>query len=205
MRGGDPVTSLESDARLEDDHHEHARDNEEPRMIPNIEDSVDPTSKVANKQPFYGMFVNAEVELQVGDLIHTVKVIVRLVAPKGAMEDSYDKNPMLNSLLYDVEFPNGQVKEHSDNVAAENVMCIVRSDGFLANTLKAITCYSKDDFAVGIHDEYFVAPTGIRRFRNTTKGCKFKFVWTNVLESWLTLKALCKCQTLHCLMCDLYN
>ena len=37
---------------------------------------------------------------------------------------------MLNLLLHDVEFPNGQVKEYSANSIAENMLTRVDKDGF---------------------------------------------------------------------------
>ena len=54
--------------------------------------------------------------------MQTGKVIGRSVNHEVAIDGSYDDNPMLNSLSYDVEFPDGQVKEYSTNVIAENML-----------------------------------------------------------------------------------
>ena len=51
--------------------------------------------------------------------MQTGKLIGRSVGPEGAIDISYDDNPMLNSLLYDSEFPDGQVKECSANIIAK--------------------------------------------------------------------------------------
>ena len=74
--------------------------------------------------------INTEVDLQSGELIHTGKVIGRSVNHEGAMHGSYDDNPMLNSFLHDVEFPDGQVKDYSANLIAENMLTRVDTDGF---------------------------------------------------------------------------
>jgi hypothetical protein len=48
--------------------------------------------------------INAEVHLQVGDNLHKAKVIGRAIGPDGRVAGEYDDNPMLNSIVYDVEF-----------------------------------------------------------------------------------------------------
>ena len=99
-------------------------------MTPDIEEHVDSTVRLINQQPFYDVLINAEVELQSGELMQTGKVIGRSVNHEGAIDGSYDDNPMLNSLLYDVEFPDGQVKEYSANLIAENILTRVDHNGF---------------------------------------------------------------------------
>ena len=118
---GDSVTPIKLDVKLEDDFHECADDGEEPMTMPDIKDSVDSTSKVINQQHFYDRLINAEVELQLGDLTQTGKVIGRSVGPEWAVEGSYGSNPMINSLLHDVGF-HRQGKEHSANVIVESML-----------------------------------------------------------------------------------
>ena len=89
---------------------EYEDEDEEPRIIPGIEESVDSAGRLLNQQPFYDRLINAEVELQSGDLMQTGKVIGRSANHEGAIDGSCDDKPMLNSLLCDVEFPDGQVK-----------------------------------------------------------------------------------------------
>ena len=43
----------------------------------------------------------------------------------------FDENPKLNSIVHDVEFSDGQVKDHASNVIAENMLTRVDSEGFL--------------------------------------------------------------------------
>ena len=35
---------------------------------------------------------------------------------------SYQENPILNSIIYDVEFPDAEVKEYAANILAENLL-----------------------------------------------------------------------------------
>ena len=42
---------------------------------------------------------------------------------------NYDPNPLLNSLLCDVQFPDGTMKQYAANVIAENIHAQVANDG----------------------------------------------------------------------------
>ena len=59
-------------------------DDEESRIIPDVEKSVDSTGRLLNQQSFYDRLVNAEVELHLGELIQTGKVIGISVNHEGA-------------------------------------------------------------------------------------------------------------------------
>ena len=47
----------------------------------------------------------------------------------GKVMGSYDDNPIMNSIVYDVEFPDGQVKEYAANILAQNLLSQVDPDG----------------------------------------------------------------------------
>ena len=50
---------------------------------------------------------------------------VKLVGPfkddDGNIIGKYDSNPMLNTMVYDVEFSDGYIREHRANVIANNM------------------------------------------------------------------------------------
>ena len=48
-------------------------DEEKPRIIPEIEDAVDANGKLINQQPAYDTIINAEVRLQLGDVMPLVE------------------------------------------------------------------------------------------------------------------------------------
>ena len=51
-------------------------------------------------------------------------------------------------MVYDVQFPDGQIKEYAANVIAENMYNQVDPDGHNVNLLDSIINYRKDDTAV---------------------------------------------------------
>ena len=60
------------------------------------------------------------------------------------IEGSCDPNYFLNTLNYDVEFSNGEIREHSNDVIAENMHSQVDEDGHSMQILDSIVCPRKD-------------------------------------------------------------
>ena len=94
-----------------------------------VEDIADSTGKLIDQQPAYDQIINAEVQVQLGEEMVNGKVIQRTIGPGGQVTGTYDNNPFLNSIIYDVEFPAGQVKEYAANIIAENMLTQVDSEG----------------------------------------------------------------------------
>ena len=65
-------------------------------------------------------------------------VLQRSIGPDGHIAGKYDDNPALNSIVYDVEFPDGNVKEYSANIIAENMLTQVDSYGFIMTMMEGI-------------------------------------------------------------------
>jgi hypothetical protein len=63
---------------------------------------------------------------------------------------------MLNSMVYEVEFPDGQIKDYAANVIAENIITQVDLDGLSTTMLDAITDWQKDESAVEKAEKYLV-------------------------------------------------
>ena len=90
----------------------------------------------------------------------------------------YDDNPILNSIAYEIEFPDGKVKEYAANILAENVLSQVDPDGHNQLLVEAIVDFKKDvATVVPINDKYLVTRTGQRRLRKTTQGWPFLVRW----------------------------
>eukprot|EP00957_Ditylum_brightwellii_P091460 6964442-Ditylum_brightwellii.AAC.1 len=57
---------------------------------------------------------------------------------------------MLNSTIYEVEFPNGEIKEYAANVIAENILTQVDYGGFTTTMMEGIIDHYKDK-ATAVH------------------------------------------------------
>jgi hypothetical protein len=179
------------DENEHDEYAEYEDDDEVARIIPDIEDSVDANGMLLNQIPAYDKIIHSEVALQLGDRISTGKVTQRALGPDGKTAGTYDDNPMLNSIVYEVEFPDGQVKEYAANMIAENMLTQVDSDGYSTTILKAIIDYRKDEaVAVSKADKYVYTSSGQSRLRKTTIGWSMLIQWADESEAWVPLKDL---------------
>eukprot|EP00957_Ditylum_brightwellii_P143670 10945665-Ditylum_brightwellii.AAC.1 len=87
-----------------------------------MEETVDANGTLIDQQPAYDKIINVEVQLHCYDHITTGKVKRRVLWPNGKTVSSYHDNPMLNSAIYKVEFPDREDKEYATNVTAKNML-----------------------------------------------------------------------------------
>ena len=66
--------------------------------------------------------IGAEVLLTQGEEHQLAKVIRHEVDKNGTTIGNHAVNLLLNTLLYDVEFPDGVVRRYAANMIAENVL-----------------------------------------------------------------------------------
>jgi hypothetical protein len=158
---------------------EYEDDDESPRIIPE-QDSI----------PFHDELVNAEVRLPQGDAMRSATVLGHFKDSDGTVKGRHSDDQMLNTLLYDVEFPNGEVKQYAANLIAENMYSQVDSEGFQYNLLHEIIDHQRDESAVSKEDMYIVTNRGAKRLRQTTVGWKLLVVWRDGSDQWIPLKDL---------------
>ena len=191
-RWGTAINPPKDSSSFEDSKWEEYEDSDEsPRQIPDVEDTVDANVRLMCQQPAYDRIINAEVLLQHGEKVQTGRAIQRSIGAEGTVLGSYDDNPLLNSIIYDVEFDDGTIKEYSANVIAENMLSQVDSEGFSTTIMGAIIDHKKDEStAISKEDMYVVTRRGQRKLRKTTCGWKLLIKWKDETESWVPLKDL---------------
>jgi hypothetical protein len=128
-----------------EEFEEYMDDDESPRIIPEIDEPVDSAGRLINQQPAYDRIISSEVQLQLGDAMSTGQVKRRALGPDGIVVGKYDDNPILNSIVYEVEFPDGQVKEYAANVIAANMLSQVDSEGYSTTFMSSIVDHKKDE------------------------------------------------------------
>ena len=114
------LTDEESDDK-EFEFEAYEYDSEQARIVPDIEDTADATGKKLNQKPSYNQIIDGEVSLQMGENMTVRRVTKQAIGPDGNVAGTYEENPYLNSMIYEVKFPNGQVKEYADNIIAKNI------------------------------------------------------------------------------------
>ena len=99
------------------------------------------------------------------------KVDRRILYEDGKLVGTYSVNPMLNTLMYDVEFPDGATKPYAANMLAENIHNSVDLDGHQSRTFGGILKYCKTANAVAIANATAVGRNVRVYQRKTTTGC----------------------------------
>ena len=100
-------------------------------------------------------------------------MVSRVKDKNGKVKGTYNKNPILDTRVYNFMFPDGSVCQYAKNIIAENMYSQVDSNGHHTLLLKEITDHGKSEMAKHIYDKFVVSKTGRKRLRKTTKGWDF--------------------------------
>ena len=168
-----------------DGDYEHTFTN----IVPEV-DVIDKNGKTIDKQSLDDLVRNAEDLLPNEEMQHRAKVIQFTIDSNGNIIGTFDENTVLNSLVYDVEFPDGAVKHYAANGISENVLSQVDSCGFYTQALDNIVLHRKLGNAVSMKDDYVTTKREFRKLRQTTIGWEFLIEWKDGSSSWMSLKVL---------------
>ena len=86
-------------------------------------------------------------------------------------------------MIYDVEFPDGQIKEYYANMIVDNMLTQIDSEGMSTISMELIADLKKDDSAVSKQNKYLGTPRGQRRMQKTTKDWKLLVIWKDQLKT----------------------
>ena len=75
--------------------------------------------------------LNAKVALQPYYKFVAGRAKQRELGPEGNIVGRYDASHMMKSMIYEVDFPDGQVKDYAVNVIAENMLSQVDEKGYI--------------------------------------------------------------------------
>ena len=154
------------------------------------EDPVEKDGTAVFEKPITDHLIHAELCLPQGEDMRLAKVKGRSKDGDGETIGIYDNNPILNTMVYDVEFPDGEAREYSANTIAENIYAQVDTEGHSYNILDGIVDYKKLDNAISKEDKYIVTKSGQRRLRKSTIGWKLLVAWKDGSEQWIPLSAM---------------
>ena len=118
------------------------------------------------------------------------KVVSWVKDKDGKVKVTYNKNPILDTRVYNVMFPDGAVCQYAENIIAEIMYSQVDSNGHHNLLLKEITDHRKSAMALHIDDKFVVSNTVSKSLRKTTKGWDFLYSWKAGSITWAPLKDL---------------
>ena len=139
----------------------------------------------------YDLYIDAEVMLpKDGQHMQAARVIGPSKDKDGKRYGTFSQNPILNTTVYDVMFPDGSVKAYAANIIAENIYSQVDEDGFRYQLIDHIIGHRKDGKALPKSEAFTVSKNGNKVRRQTTKGWEFEVQWKDGTESWVPLREL---------------
>ena len=154
-----PPAPEDCDPTMEDPtNHVDLDDDDEmngPVESPNHVDILDSMGRILEQQPVFDKIINAEVMIQNRDEMAMGKVARRSLDADGRTTGTYHNNPFLITITYDVEFPDGQIKEYGANIIAENMLTQVDSDRYSLSLMDSIIDHQRDPSqAILMEDKY---------------------------------------------------
>ena len=153
-------------------------------------DIVDASGKPVNQQSLHDVLINAELHLPQGESEQLARVVRRSVGADGKLIGTFNDDPNLNTLVYEVEFPDGELKHYSANIIAENILSQVDSSGYHSHGLHGIMDVRRNKNALGSENAFVVSKSGQRKLRQTTMGWDLKVAWKEGTSQWVPLKVM---------------
>ena len=97
-------------------------------------------------------------------------------------------NPILDSILYELELPDGRVEQCSKNVLVKHIMAQTDDDGWSVGLLDEILNFRKDD-SIAIHQQsgYITSINGQKKPIIPTKGWDVLVKWKDQSTNWIPL------------------
>ena len=134
--------------------------------------------------------INLELHLPQGENFQRAVVKGRSTDSHGNLIGEYNSNPLLSTVLYNVELSDGVVGKYSANMIAENIYQQVDANGYNSSMVDSIVDYYRDDTAISIKNKYVCTKSGQRRLRKTTAGWKLLVRYRDGREEWAPLRLL---------------
>ena len=155
------------------------------------EKPINPLPEADDIPDTYDVYIDAEVLLpQDGKHLQAARVIGRAKDANGKLFGTYHQNPMLNTNVYEVMFPDGGTSRYAANIIAENIYSQVDVDGHRYQLMDHIMNHKTNGHALTQEQAFTVSRNGNKVRRQTTKGWFFQVQWKDGTDSWLPLKEL---------------
>eukprot|EP00957_Ditylum_brightwellii_P192267 14636473-Ditylum_brightwellii.AAC.1 len=105
----------------------------------------------------YDHYANAEVLLPHKGKMLTGKIMGRKRDHEGNLIGKHDPCPILDTRVYDVEFPDGSEASYAANVIVENMFAMCNPEGNQYLVMDEIGDHKKDGHAIDVADQYITA------------------------------------------------
>ena len=149
------------------------------------EHQVPETDEIADLDRLIG----AEVILpQDGTTMQAGRVVGRVLDNSGKPVGAYNKDPLLDSRIYEVMFPDGNIEQYAANLIAESIYMDCDDEGRRSQMMDGIVEFHRSDDALRKDEAMYVNSNGRKGKIRTTKGWKLLVSWKDGRKSRVPLK-----------------
>jgi hypothetical protein len=138
----------------------------------------------------FNEYINAEVMIPRHDHIGAGRIIGQKKDRDGNPIGRSNPDPVLDTRILEVQFPDGNVQEYAANVIAEHLYSQVDDEGRRYLLMDETVDHRKDGSAVAADDLYYTDKRGVKQMRRTTKGWQLLLQWKDGSNTWIPLKDL---------------
>jgi hypothetical protein len=164
--------------------HDCYEENKEPAFqMPDIDDLDE------HDVDTYDQYVGASVHLSIGDKAQTGKVTGWKRGLDGVTGGKASANPILDTITYNVEFPDVRSEEYTANGIAENMYAQCGEEGNQFLMLHDYVGHKTDGHAVDSADIYIKGGSK-KQIRKTMRGWHLCVEWKDGTTSWERLADL---------------
>ena len=154
------------------------------------EDPVQPYGIAVFEHSITYQCIHSKLNLPPGGEMKKVKVVGRSKDDDENIIDKYNSNIMLNTMVYDVEFPDITICEYRANLIAKNMYSQFDSEVFSQSILYVILDFDRNNNSVQKGDQYIITKSGQRRMQKSTFGWNLLIAWKDDIEQQIPLSIM---------------
>ena len=133
-------------------------------------------------------YIGAQIPLDTKNGPVLVKIKSRKRDGAGILIGRKHDVPVLDTRIYNVQFPDGHYEQYSTNIIAESLTSSYDHDGYDKNSILEICGYRKDEnIAVSRVNGFFLSSNGNKHPKITTKGWEIRIRWNDNSTTWVPL------------------
>ena len=123
-----------------------------------------------------------------GGEVELGRVVKRLRDKDGLPIGTANDNPILDTRVYEVEFPDGHRASLAANAIAENLFAQIDDEGNRHVMLDEIIGHRTNGKEMKQQDAFIISKSGTRRRRETTIGWEILLQWKDKSSTWVATK-----------------
>ena len=136
-------------------------------------------------------YLNMELALpRAGGEVEFGRVVKRMRDKDGLPIGTANDNPILDTRVYEVEFPDGHKAALAANIIAENLFAQVDSEGNRHALFDEIVAHRTNGKEVKMQDAFVNTKSGTKRRKESTIGWEILVRWKDGSTTWVALKDL---------------